>query len=130
MYLSIEKRMRGDISYISKIFSKANDKYMKYYDSGKESKYITYPDANNLYGYKMSQYLPYIEFKWLNKREINKFFFNLICENSSKGYILEVDLEYPGELHKMHNVYPLAPEKLEISHNMLSKYCCNIANEY
>ena len=103
MYLSIDKGMRGDISYISKTFSKANDKYMKFYDSGKESKYITYLYVNNLYGYTMSQYLPYSEFKWLNKKEINKFFLNLICENSSKGYILEVDLEYPNELHKMHN---------------------------
>ena len=46
------------------------------------------------------------------------------------GYILEVDLEYPRELHGLHNDYPLAPEKLEISQNMLSKYCFNIANKY
>ena len=53
-----------------------------------------------------------------------------IEENSSIGYILEVDLEYSSELHKMHNDYPLAPEKLEISQNMLPKYCDNIADEY
>ena len=46
------------------------------------------------------------------------------------GYILEVDLEYPRELHGLHNDYPLAPEKLEISQNMLSKYFFNIANKY
>ena len=55
---------------------------------------------------------------------------NSISENNSIGYILEADLGYPSELHKLHNDYPLAPEKLEISQNMLSKYCCNIANEY
>ena len=55
---------------------------------------------------------------------------NCISENSFVGYILQVDLEYPSELHDLHNDYPLAPEKLEISQNMLSKYCCNIANEY
>ena len=44
--------------------------------------------------------------------------------------MLEVDLEYPSELHKLHNDYPLVPEELEISQNMLSKYCFNIANEY
>ena len=46
------------------------------------------------------------------------------------GYISEVDLDYSDELHELHNDYPLAPEKLEISHNMLSSYCSDIANEY
>ena len=55
---------------------------------------------------------------------------NSISENSSVGYILEVALEYPSELHDLHNDYPLASEKLEISQNMLSNYCFNIANEY
>ena len=55
---------------------------------------------------------------------------NSISENSSIGYIVEVDLEHPSELHDLHNDYPLAPEKLEITQNMLSKYCLNIANKY
>ena len=67
MHLFIEKEMRGGISYISKRYSKANNKYMKCYDSSEESKFIMYLDANNLYGWAMSQYLPYTEFKWLNK---------------------------------------------------------------
>ena len=78
----------------------------------------------------MSQYLPYSQFKWLNKKEINGFCLNSIEENSSIGYILEVDFENPGELHKMHNDYLLTPEKLEVTQNMLSKYCSNIADEY
>ena len=65
--------MGGGISYIAKSPSKASNKYMKYYDSCKESKYITFLDANNLYGGAMSQYLPYSEFKWLNKKEVNRF---------------------------------------------------------
>ena len=65
MHLFIEKGMRGCISYIAKRYSKANNKYMECYDSSKESKYITYHDANNLYGWAMSQYLPYSGFKWL-----------------------------------------------------------------
>ena len=78
----------------------------------------------------MSQYLPYSRFKWLNQKEISEFCLNSIIENSSVGYILEVDLEYPSELHELHNDYQLAPEKLEISQSMLSKYCLDIANEY
>ena len=131
MHLFIEKGIRRGISYIAKRVSRANNKYIKCYDSGKESKYIIYLDANNLYGWAiMSQYLPFNEFKWLYKKEINGFCLNSIEENSSIGYILEVDIEYPDELHKMYNNYPLAPEKLEISQNMLSKYCSNNAGEY
>ena len=55
---------------------------------------------------------------------------NSVNENSSVGYILEVDLEYPSKLHDSYNDYPLAPEKLEISQNILSKYCSDIADEY
>ena len=129
MHLSIEKGMRVVISYIAQRHSRANNKYIKYYDSGKESKYIIL-DANDLYGWAMSQYLPYSEFKWLNQKEINRFGMNSIEEESSIGYILDVDLEYPCELHKMNNDYPLAPEKLEISQSMLSKYRSNIVNKY
>ena len=130
MHLFIEQGMRGGISYIAKRHGKANNKYMECYDSSKESIYITYLDANNLYGWAMGQYLPYSEFKWLNQKEISDFCLNSVSENSSIAYILEVDLEYPSELHDLHNHYPLAPEKLEISQNILSKYCFNIVNEY
>ena len=54
-----------------------------------------------------TQYLPYGEFKWLSEKEIDEFDLNLVKENSSVGYILEVDLEYPSELHDLHNDYPL-----------------------
>ena len=78
----------------------------------------------------MCQCLPYCRLKWLTKKEIDKFDLNKVNENSSIGYILEVDLEYPDELHDLQNDYALAPEKLEISQDMLSKYCSDIAKEY
>ena len=78
----------------------------------------------------MSQYLPYSGFKWSNKKEIDKFDVNSIGENGSVEDVLEVDREYPDKLHKLHNDYLLFSEKLEISHNILSNYCSNIANKY
>ena len=99
---------------------------MESYDVNKPSKFIMYLDANNLRGWAMSQYLPYGGFKWLNQKEIDKFDVNSIECNCIDGYILEVDLEYPEELHEMHNDYPLAQEKLKINHDMLSNYCSNI----
>ena len=53
----------------------------------------------------------------------------MIGDNSFDRYSLEVDLEYLPELHELHNDYPLAPEKLKINHDILSKYCSNIAND-
>ena len=96
-----EKGMRGGISYIAKRFSKANNKYIKCYHS-KPSRYIMYLDENNLYVWAMIQYLPYSKFKWLNQEKIEKFDVNLIGANCLDGYILEVDLEYHDELHKLH----------------------------
>ena len=128
-YLFIEKGMSKCISYIAKTHSEANNKHMKCYDSSKESKFITYLDANNLYGWTMSQHLPYSGLKWLSWGEIYRFGVNSIKENSSIGCILEVDLEYPDELHELHNDYPLAPEKIEIGHNILSNYCSKSTNK-
>ena len=65
MYLFIEKGLKGGISYSAKTYSKANNKYVKSYDTTKTSKYISYLDRNNLYGWVMSGYLPYGGFKWL-----------------------------------------------------------------
>ena len=74
-YLFIEKWLRGGISYIAKRYAKANDKYMNDYDPKKPSKFITYLDMNNLYGWGLSEYLPYGGFKWL--KNVNEFDVNL-----------------------------------------------------
>ena len=75
----------------------------------------------NLYGWAMSEYLPYKGFKWL--KNVGKFDVMSINEKSPIGYFFELDLEYPDELHELHNDYPLVPEKLAVSSDMLSKYC-------
>ena len=69
-------------------------------------------DANNLYGYGMSQYLPTGNFEWLNKKDIDKLNLDNYSDESDKGLILEIYLEYPEELHDLHSDYPLAPEKI------------------
>ena len=128
MYLFIEKGLRGGISYIGKRCSEANNKYMKGYDPKKPSKYISYFDMNNVYGWRTSGYLPYCGFKWL--KNVDDFDVNSIRKKSPIGYILEVDLECPDELHYLHNDYPLAAENLAIPYAMLSDYCKEIAEEY
>ena len=130
MFQFIEKGMRGGISYIANRYGKANNKYMKNYDEKAPSKYIMYLDANNLYGWAMSQYLPTGNFKWLSQNQIEKTNLGKYTENSKKGLILEVDLEYPQELHDLHNDYPLGPEKVKVAKDMLSDYCKKIADKF
>ena len=89
-----------------------------------------YRNANNLYDWAMIQPLTVNDFKFLSEKEINKFDLNFISENSEVGYILECDLEYPEELYDLHNDYPLCPENIEVSLDMLSRYCNDIANKY
>ena len=84
--------MRGGISCSTERYSKANNKYMKSYDDSKPSKYIMYLEANNLYGWAMSQCLPCSEFKRLNQKEMDRFNVDAINEDNSHGYILEFDL--------------------------------------
>ena len=114
MLLMIEKGIRGGISIISNRYGKANNKYMKGFNKKELSKYLMYLDANNLYGWAMSQKLPIHSFKWLSNKEIENLFNNRIVQVWEKTpCILEVDLEYPEELHDLHNDYPLCPERVE-----------------
>ena len=126
LYLFIEKGLRGGISYIAKRYSKANNTYLRKYGPTKLSKYMSYLEMNNLYDWA-SGYLPYGGFKWL--KNVDYFDVNWISEKNPKGYILKVDLEYPDELHVLHNDYPLAPEKLAIPYDM-SDYSKKITHKY
>ena len=92
MYMFFEKGMRGGVSYVSNRYSKNNNKCLKSNDPKQESKHVIYLDANNLYGYVMSKFLPTNGFKWLDPKD---FDLNKCTSNSSKVCILEVDLEYP-----------------------------------
>jgi hypothetical protein len=124
MYNFVEKGLRGGLSVITHRKAIANNKYMKDYDASKPITYIPYLDANNLYGWAMKQYLPYKDFKWV---DVEEFKLNNVKTQSKIGHILEVDLEYPEELHDLHNEYPYCPEHLNITPDMLSDYSRNVA---
>ena len=115
MLLMFEEGIRGGISIISNRYGEANNKYMrKGFNKNKPSKYLMYLDANNLYGCAMSEKLPTHGFKWLLDREIGKLFNNQVLQVWEKiPCILEVDLEYPENLHDLHNDYPFCPERVE-----------------
>ncbi|XP_041361970.1 uncharacterized protein LOC121377941 [Gigantopelta aegis] len=120
MHLMIEHGLRGGISMISKKFSKANNPYLETFNENEPSTYLMYLDANNLYGHSMSQYLPERDFEWV--KDLDSLDIMTVTENSNTGYILEVDLEYPTELHDCHRYYPLAPESMLVTDAMLSPH--------
>ena len=111
MHLFIKKGIRGGISMVSKRHAKANNEDCPDYDRGKPKKFIQYLDANNLYGWSMSQRLLVGGLAWATPTidEVIQ-----TSDNSDDGYIIEVDLEYPKELHVLYNDYPLAPETMAI----------------
>ena len=87
------------------------------YDKEKEQSYILYLDANNLYGLAMSMKLPYKDINFMKNTDINEQDI-LDYDNDEEGYILDVDLMYPKELHDKHNDYPMAPEIMNVTADM------------
>jgi hypothetical protein len=128
MFQFFEKGMRGGTSYIAHRYSKANNKHMSTHDEEMENSYLMYLDANNLYGWAMSQPLPNGGFEWVE--DTSKINIDDYLGDEGRGMVLEVDMEYPEELHDSHNGYPLAPESKEIKNEMLSEYAREIAEKY
>ena len=130
MLLLFEEGIRGGISIISNRYGKANNKYLrKGYNKNIPSKYLMYVDADNLYGGAMSEKLPTHGFKWLTGGEMEKLFNNQVLQVWEKNpCILEVDLEYPENLHDLHNDYPFCPEQVECK-NRVKKLIPNLRNK-
>ena len=130
MLLMFEKGIRGGISIISNRYGEANNKYMgNRFNKNKLNKYLMYLDANNLYGCAMSEKLPIHSFKWLTSGEMEKLFNNRVVQVWEKTpCILEVDLEYPENLHDLHNDYPFCPERVECK-NGVEKLIPNLRNK-
>ena len=129
MLMMFERGIRGGITHISKRYEEANNKYMKNYNPDVESTFIQYLDANNLYGWAMSQNLPTHGFRWMSNitkeqvMEILEKANHSMLNTGKKGYIFEVDLEYPEHLWDSHNDYPLAPESVKV--NGVEKLICH-----
>lgn len=115
--------LRGGISQCSKRYQRANNKYMVNYDPTQPSNYLMYLDVNNLYGWAMMEHLPLSCFKWSHE-SINNILNTK--DDSEIGYILEVNLEYPEELHDKHNDYPMCPEHLKINGSKINKLILNL----
>lgn len=129
MYLFVEEGIWGGISMISNRYDKANNPYVPGFDSTQEKNYNMYLDANNLSGWAMSQPLSTHDFFWLMEQEIEELNVMSIPNDGEDGYTLEVDLEYPKELHDLHSAYPPAPETMKVTPNMLSPYCQLLAQD-
>ena len=115
MLLMFEQGIRGGITQAVKRYARANNRYMTDYNSDEASKFLQYLDANNLYGWAMVQKLPTHGFRWINKvEELTSEFINKLVKKENKGYILEVDVGYPKELHESHNELPFLPERMKI----------------
>ena len=119
MLLMVEEGIRGGMCHAIHRYAKANNKHMKNYDEKKESSFLKYLDANNLYGWGMEQNLPlgYVS-------RIDKDFIKNYDENSNIVYILLADIEYPKELHDLHSDLPFLPERIKI--NKCCKLVCNL----
>ena len=131
MVLLFEKRIRGGISQALQRYSSAKNKYMPNYNSKLLSTYLLYVDANNLYGWAMSKKLLINNFKWYDALEmLTSDFIKNYDEDSDAGYLLEVDIDYPKELHESHRDLPFLSIKKEKLLNTLAdkeKYVVHIA---
>ena len=123
MALVIKHGIRGGMSTISNRYGVANNRFMgESFDKRKPSSFITYLDANNLYGWAMSRKLPTQGFRWMTEGELENW--------RNHSCILEVDLEYPIHLHDLHNDYPLAPESLKLEGSTVNKLIPNLNDKH
>ena len=116
MLLMFERGIRGGITQAVHRYASANSPYMEEYNKDKETNYLQYLDANNLYGWAMSQSLPTGEFRWIKCDSWDPVrLVDMISREKDYGYLLEVDVKYPRELHDLHNDIPFMCSKMKIN---------------
>ena len=125
MLLMVEKGIRGGICHVVHIYAKANNTYMKDYNQDEEKLFFEYLDASNFYGWAMFEPLPVDGFDRIKDlSKIDEDFIKNYNENSDKGYILEVNVEYPKNLHDLHSDLQFLPERMKI--DKCKKLVCNL----
>lgn len=129
IYQMIEKGIRGGLAQCSLRHAEANNKYLPNFDHSKPSSYLIYLDCNNLYGFAMMKKMPISDFKFLSPEQTSNLNFETISDDSEYGYILEVDLEYPYNLHGAHCDLPLCVEKLIPPGGKSEKLVANLYNK-
>ena len=103
----VEEGIRDGICHAIQRYTKTNNKYMNDYDKKKKSSYIQYLDANNLYGKAMTEKLRVKGFRWMEDiSKIDEDFVKVYNKNDNKGYILDVDVDYPSKLQDLHSDLP------------------------
>ena len=123
-----EKGTRGGMCHATCRYAKANNKYRNNYNKNKESSFLVYDDANNLYAFAICKKLPVGDFKWVDDLSIfTEDFIKNYDEDSDQGYIFEVDVEYPRNLHKLRSDLPFLPERMKI--NKCTKLVCNVRDK-
>ena len=122
MYIACEKALRGGVCAVSQRHAKANNPQVAGYEPEKPTTWLRYDDANNLYGWAMSQALPARGFAWGDGAAWDARRVLDLADDGERGAFLEVDLEYPAELHESHNDFPLCPERMEVPEGWLSPY--------
>ena len=124
MSMFIDKSLLGGISAVLNPYARANNPQCPDYNPELPLNTIMYVDANNLYGWAMSLFLPTGGFEWVEVTDKDNWaeFIAKQGDEQENGYFLEVDLEYPEELHDFHDTYPCAPEKLKIEEKYLSDH--------
>ena len=128
MLIMFEEGIRGGMCKAIYRYAKASNKYMKNYDENKESSFLIYDDANNLYGFAMCKKLPVDDFKWVDDLSIfTEDFIKNYDEEDDTGYLFVVDVEYPKNLHKLHSDLPFLPERMKI--NKCTKLVCNVQDK-
>ena len=125
MLLTVEKGTKGEICHAIRRYAKANNNYIKDYDKVEEESFLEYLDANNLYGWAMSEPLPVDGFDWIKDlSKIDEDFIKNYDKDSDKGYILEVDVKYPKNLHDLHSDLSFLTERMKI--DKCKKLVCNL----
>lgn len=107
-------------------YPKANNKQLNRYVRSRKSNYLVYLDTYNLFGCAMSQPLPTVNFRWLRNNDI---LVQNAPDDDPKGYILEVDLRYPKELHEKYSDFPSVPENRVPSESQQTKLLTILYNK-